>query len=63
MNVTISAGERRCFTIDIVDDTTAERNESFAIRFETAELPHSYSRTFYLYIVDNDGNSNHFFIK
>ena len=56
--MTISPGERRCFTIGIEDDTLAEGTEDFEIPFETAEPPHTYSKTSFLYIVDNDGNSN-----
>ena len=62
VTVTISAGERRCITIDIVDDLIAERTERFRIeleRYTQSGSPSSFpSTTHDIYIIDNDGNVN-----
>ena len=49
----VHSGERRCITIEILDDSDVERQESLRVRL-TVESFSVYS-SLYIYITDNDG--------
>ena len=50
----VNSGERRCITIEILDDSDVETREYLFMQLTTQLFPVQYSHC-YIYITDNDG--------
>jgi len=50
----VNSGERRCITIEILDDSDVESQESLWVYLAAGPFPVTYSSC-YIYITDNDG--------
>ena len=52
----VNSGERRCITIQILDDSDVESQERLRVRLTAQPYPVQYSNSYTdVYITDNDG--------
>ena len=55
----VNSGERRCITIQILDDSVVERQEYLRVRLTARPFPVQH-RSCYIYITDNDSKCHQF---